>query len=1406
MTINMMDADTGELLASQWAAAPEYLTQTNHTFLDTKRYTLFFNVSNDVSDANVTLTFDVDVPVTGATAVITAARPHEECTLNVIIEGGTRPQFYVMWDTEFSAALTNESYFVSRHNYSVIGIHEVSISVQNSVSMSNFTVDAYVSYDIADLTLSQVDYSDEPTFRNVTFLSTISNGTHVTTVTTFGDDFFTVMYHDDPPLINRFSHEYDAVGDYNVTVESFNHISSMSKTITLTVNVAIVGFSVDLPDKVITGQPFDITFSVEHGNPVTFKILKTTKTVEKSASALPVASNETTVPAHKITFLINSPGSIDLQATAENTIKGEVDTYTKFVSVDVYDVISDLSVAMEDKKVPYAKTGEEIKLIVSLTSGSRVGVSCDFGDRTQPETKLYGTREAGGKTLEYTHTYARAGNYSPSCNASNIYSADVFDFDTVVIQNELPAIILLLSASIVAVPDGAVTYTVELTDMVKLPTNPFCNWTFADGSKRIVYAGVKMVFQNSLLIIGNNGIQSTSYRLTTISLHKAVKRYLRVGGQLHDQHDGVERRQRGRPNDRHTDSTRGIPERNPCTGGLATIKIKGTENVPDWKETLRQYDAELLESDQSSRVGDVHRRANARVWRFDYRERNNVALSSIAWFTANTLHGTDITYILDYGDETKASEKSGLISDTPVEFTHSYATVGNYSVRLNAFNNVSGDRANLDSLVIVQNRISKPDIKLTQTHKILSTDDPIVTFTLDVASGRAKPTDVHVTLTFPGIAVIKHFVGTVWPAEIQCNFNHIRAGDANGNITLTNLVGSETLSASIQLQERIRGLVVTGPKVAKVGETVVITVTLDSGSHMVGNVDFGDGTEEIIPKDSITRHFNLTHTYTIADTYSVSVRLKNTLGSVTEYSDTFKVQTSVGGLTLEGDDIVKIPEGVLHLKIVRTTGEPASTPLTIDATYSPETEDRLRTQSLLDTDIELTHTYGRAGDYAVKVNVSNDVGSQILSKNISVYEDITELTLSVSESDDKMPVTTSITHRELTFSVDYRSGTNVWSLFKFGDGVTDETGHKSVTHKYTQPGNYDVKVTATNPVQTDGVTAMMQLKMLAPLGIETFAFNDTVTFNTSAPFSVEMNGKRDEICFEFKFTDDAGATTTLWRGTPRSVCERATDFMTKTFREISVPTGGVDLPYVFPRVSVYDIRVTVLTVIEPDVVFHGTVTATEKVLLCSNPVVTVKTEGDSPSNPIVTRRSAGIELSSINFDITNLKKDASVVLNWEMFEHDIDTNTDTPKTMSDYGVEQGTNTIGISPHTLPYGLYKFTLTVELIGFEICFGSGDVFVSIVKTPLDVNIKYGALRLVGSNKPVEMNAADLSNDPDVKEGGSDGMVFEWYCRKEKEEDARSTVVVMPVVVTKDSRQHEASHTLKVANSEPPPVLIE
>ena len=1488
MTISMMDADTGELLASQWAAAPENLTQMSHTFADVKRYTLLFNVSNDVSDANVTLTFDVDVPVTGASAVITAARPHEECLLNVTFVNGTRPQFYVTWDTEFSAALTNKSYFVSRHNYSVIGIHEVNICVQNSVSMSNFTVDAYVSYDVADLTLSQVDYSDEPNFRNVTFLSTISNGTHVTMVTTFGDDFFTVMYYDDPPLEKRFSHEYDAVGDYNVTVESFNHISSMSQTITSTVNVAIVGFSVNLPDKVITGKPFVITFSVAQGNPVTFKILQTT--VDKSPPALPVASNETKVPAHNMTFVFNSPGDKTLRATAENTVMGEVKTYTEILKVDVYAVISNFSVAMEEKAVPYAKTGEEIKLIVSMTSGSHVGVTCHFGDGKTPETKFYGTREADGKTLDYTHTYTAAGNYSPVCNASNIYSSDVFDFGTVVIQNEIPGITVQSGAVIVAVPDGADEYTVELTTS-KLPTNPFCTWRFADGSRRTVFAaalaepqdayretftyGDKLIGKRTVHVTCSNLVSSVEatvevdvqqkligpFTYNIAQLAVAVKKTVRIGfAAAKGSHanmaagfgDGSSPTEKQHPNqldstavvnfthsyetvgnytinmtawndvsrlDQLTDTP--IVVQAPLTG--LTLESNSPVNYPENVVFTIKMQSGIAENvflhwqfgDNASRTTYVDRLSAQKPFSYTYEysgapepfhtklncsnlishlvletyvvvqmavsgasitvNATHVVTSSIAWFTANTVHGTDIIYTLLYGDGTKAGVESRLVSGTPVEFTHSYATVGNYSVRLTAVNNVSDESKNLDSLIIVQNPISKADITLSPTHEILSTDDPKVTFTLEVAPGRAKPTDVHVTVTFPGI-VIKHFVGTAWPAEIRCNFNDIHAGDVTGDITLTNLVSSETLSASIQLQERISGLVVTGPKVAKVGEKVVITVKLDYGSHMVGSVDPGDGIEEVIPKDSITRLFNLTHTYTVADTYSVSVTLKNSFGPVTKYSDAIKVQTPVEGLTLEGDDTVKIPDGVLKLKIVRTTGEPASTPLTIDATYSPETEDRSRTQSLLDTDIELTHPYELAGDYAVRVNVSNDVGSQILSKNISVYEDITVLTLSATESDDKKPVTTSITHRELTFSVDYRTGTKVLNIFEFGDGDTLETYDKTVTHKYTKPGNYDVKVTAKNPVQ-DGVTATVQLKMLAPLGLERFTFNDTVTFNTSAPFSIEMNGTRNEICFEFKFTDDADATTTLWRGTSRSVCERATDFKTKTFTEIAVPTVPVDLFYVFPRVSVYDIQLTVLSVTDPDVVFRRTVTTTEKVVQCSNPVITVKKVGDSPSNPIVTRRSAGIVLSAINFDITNVKKDATMVLTWEMFEHDIDTNTDISRTMEEYGVEKGTNTIGISPHTLPYGLYKFTLTVELKEMDICSGSGDVFVSIVGTPLDVNIKYGALRLVGFNKPVEMNAADTSNDPDMKEGGSEGMTFEWYCRKEKENDDRSSVVEMP-----------------------------
>ena len=383
--------------------------------------------------------------------------------------------------------------------------------------------------------------------------------------------------------------------------------------------------------------------------------------------------------------------------------------------------------------------------------------------------------------------------------------------------------------------------------------------------------------------------------------------------------------------------------------------------------------------------------------------------------------------------------------------------------------------------------------------------------------------------------------------------------------------------------------------------------------------------------------------------------------------------------------------------------------------------------------------------------------------------------LSVSQTSDNT-VTGSMTgfaSKELTFHVDYKTGTNMSFVWNFGDAHSEQTSESSIKYTYTNAGVYDMTVNASNPMET-GVIQSMHLLMLVALDIESFTYNKTVTINSSAPFVIKMNEQREDICFEFKISDDT-ATKMLWKGTSQSICETARQFKVSNFKEIPPPTGSVEMLYAFQLAADYEVQVTVLTFTDDNIVTKRMVTVTEQVKLCSNPNVTAKDNRDSAYNPITIRRSEGLALSTNNFKITNLKEGTSLLTQWEMFEHDNTTGEYLPKTFNEYGVEQSTNTIGISRHTLPYGLYKFTMKVTLKDYQECSGSSDVFVKIVGTPLDVNIKYGAFRLIGSHVSVEMNAADVSSDPDSKDGDSTGMTFEWFCRKKTETDSTAIVEI-------------------------------
>ena len=1498
MTIEIIDEPSGDVLETQWATAVEDVSQISHAFTEAKRQALVFRISNDASQSNVNLTYDVDFAISGSSSTITATRPYEECVLYVSIETGSRAQFYVTWDEHLSTASSNDTYFVTTHNFTEIGDYEVDVSIQNSVSMDNFTVTAYVRYEIIDLTLAQIDYSDAPALRNVTFLSTITEGSDVTVVKEFGDEYVTIDHFNDTSslLSNEFWHTYDSVGDYTFVVVYQNHVSRLSRNISFAVNIRITGFEVDAPGHAVINEDVSITLSVESGNPIHYVVTGTigsggTKTLLDSTPSL--AGNLTAIDDTVFKTAFTALGDTTVRATASNVINGNnVDT-VKIVHVDVYNKVTGLT-ASTDKGFN-VKTNDEITFTVSAATGSLVTVVAVFGDGTAPVSQNHGKREAEQAPVEFVHAYSSVGNYTANFTSSNKVGGYKISLPELVIQDPVSGI-RLSAQSPVAVPDGRVTYTVTVTDT---PSNPFCHWTFADGTAKTVYATAltngsanyqegfsydeSMIGEQAVVVNCSNLASSGQASATVIVQRKvegvnitvvtpavAVSKSATVevtalkGSHLQftvDFGDGSPTTVL--PHYDQLDSTAAVAFEHEYTiPGNYTVHVNASNNVSSLYVAASQdvivqtpIDGLALESDSPVRYPeDVNYQITTEqttatehlfmTWDFGdgtrqdaYIERltadvpfklthdyvgNNLTLplvttvncsnmvswvlltttvvietpisgvslstntsaipvSTAAQFVALAREGDGLRFTVDFGDGSSSYVTEGHVANETVRFKHTYLTVGSYAVHVNVENSINKERETLQSKVVVQQPLHRGDIELRPNTTRRPTSVPGFKFTIAVATGKETPTDVIVSATFPDSDTHELFIGNKWPFTFEHSFVGIPAGNVTGTVTLRNLVSSETFNVTVQLQELISGLSVRAPRFAVEDEQVTIAVTLEAGSDIVVTVNFGDNKEETIPGENINKTFNLTHAYDTAGKFHVAVTLKNYFDTITSFSNEMIVQKRVDGFDLRGDDFVKIPDGNLTLAIERQEYERDPTPFNISVSYEDEAPSHA--QSPFNSPVYLSHVFKKSGSFVVHVNVSNAVSVQSLSKYIEVHEAITGLALS-SQLDGGDIITGStacIIFQTFVFLAAIESGTNVSFWWTFGDGHTQQTSNNRVTHAYAEDGQYDVAVNASNPVEP-GVIALQHIHVLSPLGIDSFAYNDTVTVNSSAPFVVHLNGTRDEICVEFKFTSYTDIIL-LWVGTSQKLCGRASMFVLKDFQEISTERNdaqSVTLIRAFQIVTVYKVQVTVLSSTNETLVTDGEVTVTERVKLCLKPNVTAEENGNSAANPIVTKRSEDLVVSNSNFEIIKYAVNGGGVpaaiaaeLKWEMFEYDNATGKQTPATFDAYGIATPVTVIEIPKQTLPYGMYTFTMTVTLKEFSQCSDSDSIFVSVVSTPLDVNVKFGAFRLVGYDTPIEMNAADVSRDPDAEGGTEAGITYEWRCRKTNEEESSSAV---------------------------------
>ena len=203
--------------------------------------------------------------------------------------------------------------------------------------------------------------------------------------------------------------------------------------------------------------------------------------------------------------------------------------------------------------------------------------------------------------------------------------------------------------------------------------------------------------------------------------------------------------------------------------------------------------------------------------------------------------------------------------------------------------------------------------------------------------------------------------------------------------------------------------------------------------------DFGDG--------AISSEQNPTHTYAKNGKYTVRLTVTNSLGQDTK---------SLPGYIAVGDPpspqfSVSPPEGNVPLAVVFTDMTPGGS-----ASWRWDFGDG--TSAAVQNP---THTYTKPGIYSVTLSISNEFGSEQITKSSLINAGIVPDAEFIAETRKGDPPLT------VRFR-DFSSGHPLAWLWDFGDGTTST--EKDPVHTYTKEGYYTTRLHVANAFGSDSLT------------------------------------------------------------------------------------------------------------------------------------------------------------------------------------------------------------------------------------------------------------------------------------------------------------------------------------------------
>ncbi len=458
-------------------------------------------------------------------------------------------------------------------------------------------------------------------------------------------------------------------------------------------------------------------------------------------------------------------------------------------------------------------------------------------------------------------------------------------------------------------------------------------------------------------------------------------------------------------------------------------------------------------------------------------------------FVVSSERGSHLSYTVTYADGLVVSDTNPniLAFQTPIPFAHAFSNPGNYTVVVLAQNTKGSMSAS--TVVNIQNSLHQ--LALTAPTTIIFPSGEVQ---FEVVSHVISYSHLYLQWDFGNTESAQEYVAVLTPTLLHTHtyrYFVTDIGEHNVQVNCSNMVSYSVLTTKLTVTQTIKNVkFVSSSQFVQTGSSVTFTVTIDSGSHLIIIINYGDGTNDTSSLLSVAggaTAYATPHSYTMPGHYTPFVTLSNGINTdiKLQLGSEIIIQNPVANLILKSNSPVSIPPAQIQLDVEypRRDGPPTEVAcVTIyDGIFIRKTETPILTNEK-DLTIDFSATdMDTSGVFGVTVNCSNLLAYQILKQDIVIQKSIETVKFTSNKEDIKINGT-------VLFEIRIGAGSDLHIYLEFGTGDYTTAIRKQLfteefvlqySYTYPEQGVYTPFLKVSNDLGK--VIANVQINVLEPV-------------------------------------------------------------------------------------------------------------------------------------------------------------------------------------------------------------------------------------------------------------------------------------------------------------------------------------